>query len=111
MITQFSLNLPTSVCVSLSISLTLSPPLCLGLSIHLSLALYLCVCVPQLLSVARGVLGRRGLSLLLRPFVYAQFVAGETEGEISRSMTKMADLGLRPMLAVPLEEDLGESTG
>ncbi|XP_056433073.1 hydroxyproline dehydrogenase isoform X2 [Gadus chalcogrammus] len=65
----------------------------------------------KLLTVARGVLGRRGLSLLLRPFVYAQFVAGETEGEISRSMTKMADLGLRPMLAVPLEEDLGESTG
>ncbi|KAG7277578.1 hypothetical protein CRUP_013896 [Coryphaenoides rupestris] len=26
-------------------------------------------------------------------------------------MEKMADLGLRPMLAVPIEEDLGESTG
>ena len=56
-------------------------------------------------------MGRSGLSLLLRPIVYAQFVAGESEGEISRSMEKMADLGLRPMLAVPIEEDLGESTG
>lgn len=49
--------------------------------------------------------------MALRPFVYAQFVAGETEEEISDSMEKMSSLGLRPMLAVPIEEDLGESTG
>ena len=63
------------------------------------------------MSVARGLLGRRGFSLFVRPTVYAQFVAGETEGEISTSMEKMSSLGLRPMLAVPIEEDLGESTG
>nr|XP_020478970.1 probable proline dehydrogenase 2 [Monopterus albus] len=65
----------------------------------------------KLMSIARTVLGRRGFSLLLRPTVYAQFVAGENEREISKSMEKMSMLGLRPMLAVPIEEDLGESTG
>ncbi|XP_056285370.1 hydroxyproline dehydrogenase isoform X2 [Pseudoliparis swirei] len=65
----------------------------------------------KLLTVARALLGRRGFSLLLRPTVYAQFVAGENESEISRSMEKMSSLGLRPMLAVPIEEDLGESAG
>uniref|UniRef100_A0AAQ5Y7Y7 Proline dehydrogenase n=1 Tax=Amphiprion ocellaris TaxID=80972 RepID=A0AAQ5Y7Y7_AMPOC len=65
----------------------------------------------KLMSIARTLLGRRGFSLLLRPTVYAQFVAGENESEISQSMEKMSSLGLRPMLAVPIEEDLGESTG
>ncbi|KAG7227833.1 hypothetical protein INR49_013627 [Caranx melampygus] len=65
----------------------------------------------KLMSIARTLLGRRGFSLLLRPTVYAQFVAGENEKEISQSMEKMSLLGLRPMLAVPIEEDLGESTG
>lgn len=65
----------------------------------------------KLMSITRTLLGRRGFSLVLRPTVYAQFVAGETEREISRSMEKMSSLGMRPMLAVPIEEDLGESTG
>ncbi|XP_070847499.1 hydroxyproline dehydrogenase [Chaetodon trifascialis] len=65
----------------------------------------------KLMSVARTLLGKRTFSLLLRPTVYAQFVAGENESEISQSMEKMSSLGLRPMLAVPIEEDLGESTG
>lgn len=63
------------------------------------------------MSLARYLLGKRGFSLILRPTVYAQFVAGETEGEIAAAMEKMSSLGLRPMLAVPIEEDLGESTG
>lgn len=63
------------------------------------------------MSVTRTLLGRRGLSLLLRPTVYAQFVAGESESEIAQSIKKMSSLGLRAMLAVPIEEDLGESTG
>ncbi|CAJ1080387.1 hydroxyproline dehydrogenase [Xyrichtys novacula] len=65
----------------------------------------------KLMAIARTILGKRGFSLLLRPTVYAQFVAGENESEISQSMEKMSLLGLRPMLAVPIEEDLGESTG
>ncbi|XP_068610964.1 hydroxyproline dehydrogenase [Brachionichthys hirsutus] len=65
----------------------------------------------KLMSVAQSILGRRGLSLLLKPTFYAQFVAGENEREIFKSMEKMSLLGLRPMLAVPIEEDLGESSG
>ncbi|XP_008435023.1 hydroxyproline dehydrogenase isoform X1 [Poecilia reticulata] len=65
----------------------------------------------KLMTAARTILGRRGFSLLLRPTVYAQFVAGENEMEISQSMGKISLLGLRPMLAVPIEEDLGESIG
>lgn len=65
----------------------------------------------KLMSITRSLLGRRGFSLVLRPTVYSQFVAGESENEISRSMEKMSSLGMRPMLAVPIEEDLGESTG
>ncbi|KAK7123123.1 hypothetical protein R3I94_020041 [Phoxinus phoxinus] len=65
----------------------------------------------KLMSFTRTVLGTRGFSMVVRPSVYAQFVAGETEGEIADSMQKMSSLGLHPMLAVPIEEDLGESTG
>uniref|UniRef100_UPI003AAEC74D hydroxyproline dehydrogenase n=1 Tax=Centroberyx gerrardi TaxID=166262 RepID=UPI003AAEC74D len=65
----------------------------------------------KLMSIARTLLGKRGFSQLMRPSVYAQFVAGENESEISLSMEKMSSLGLRPMLAVPIEEDLGEGTG
>ncbi|XP_061667133.1 hydroxyproline dehydrogenase [Syngnathoides biaculeatus] len=65
----------------------------------------------KLMSATRGVLGRRAFSSLMRCTVYAQFVAGENEEEIARSMEKMSTVGLRPMLAVPIEEDLGESTG
>ncbi|XP_076856850.1 hydroxyproline dehydrogenase [Brachyhypopomus gauderio] len=65
----------------------------------------------KLMTFARTILGKRGFSMILRPVVYAQFVAGETEPEIAKSMRKMSLLGLQPMLAVPIEEDLGESTG
>lgn len=77
-----------------------------GLLVNLLLRLFL-----QLMSVAQAILGRRLLSLLLKPTFYAQFVAGENESEISKSMEKMSSLGLRPMLAVPIEEDVGETTG
>ncbi|XP_065109488.1 hydroxyproline dehydrogenase [Paramisgurnus dabryanus] len=65
----------------------------------------------KLMTIARMVLGKRVFSMVLRQSVYAQFVAGETEGEIAESMQKIASFGLHPMLAVPIEEDLGESTG
>ncbi|XP_051530945.1 hydroxyproline dehydrogenase [Myxocyprinus asiaticus] len=65
----------------------------------------------KLMTFARMFLGKRGFSMVLRPSVYTQFVAGETEGEIAESMQKMNSLGLHPMLAVPIEEDLGESSG
>lgn len=63
------------------------------------------------MTVTRTVLGRRAFSFIVRPTIYSQFVAGENETQISESMDKMKRLGLRPMLAVPIEEDLGESIG
>ncbi|KAK2877014.1 hypothetical protein Q8A67_021110 [Cirrhinus molitorella] len=65
----------------------------------------------KLMSITRKLVGKRCFCMVVRPSVYAQFVAGETEGEIADSMQKMSALGLHPMLAVPIEEDLGESTG
>ncbi|XP_010892574.1 hydroxyproline dehydrogenase [Esox lucius] len=65
----------------------------------------------KIMSIAQTLLGKRLFALFMRPSVYAQFVAGESEGEIAQSMEKMSCLGLRPMLAVPIEEDLGESSG
>lgn len=77
----------------------------------MSLRLLLSVFLPQFLSTTRSILGKQGFSLIMRPSIYAQFVAGESEGEIAVAMEKMRSLGLRTMLAVPIEEDLGESTG
>ncbi|KAJ7984478.1 hypothetical protein DPEC_G00355240 [Dallia pectoralis] len=65
----------------------------------------------KLMSIAQTLLGKRSFSIVIRPSVYAQFVAGESDREIAQSMEKMSSLGLRPMLAVPIEEDLGESSG
>ncbi|KAG9267398.1 hydroxyproline dehydrogenase [Astyanax mexicanus] len=43
----------------------------------------------KLMSFTRTILGKRAFAMALRPFVYAQFVAGETEEEIAESMEKM----------------------
>ncbi|XP_075687591.1 hydroxyproline dehydrogenase [Rhinoderma darwinii] len=63
----------------------------------------------KLLSVSRGLLGRRLFEWGMRGSVYGQFVAGESLHEIQACMDRLARLGIRPMLAVPIEEDLGES--
>ncbi|XP_066434004.1 hydroxyproline dehydrogenase-like [Eleutherodactylus coqui] len=62
----------------------------------------------KLLSVSRRLLGRRLFEWGMRGSVYGQFVAGETLPEIQDCMDRLARLGIRPMLAVPIEEDLGE---
>ncbi|KAM3916869.1 hydroxyproline dehydrogenase [Leptodactylus fuscus] len=63
----------------------------------------------KLLSLSRRLLGRRLFEWSMRVSVYGQFVAGETLPEIQACMDRLARLGIRPMLAVPIEEDLGES--
>ncbi|XP_069838339.1 hydroxyproline dehydrogenase [Dendropsophus ebraccatus] len=63
----------------------------------------------KLLSVSRRLLGRRLFEWGMRGSVYGQFVAGETLPEIQDCMERLARLGIRPMLAVPIEEDVGES--
>lgn len=63
----------------------------------------------KLLSFSRSLLGPRLFSLLMRATAYGQFVAGETVLEIRVAMDKLSMMGMRPMLAVPIEEDLGEN--
>lgn len=62
----------------------------------------------KLLSVTRRILGRRLWSTALRLTLYGQFVAGETQKEIKETLQRLQHLGVRPLLAVPIEEDVGE---
>ncbi|XP_015665725.1 hydroxyproline dehydrogenase-like [Protobothrops mucrosquamatus] len=63
---------------------------------------------PKLLSVTRRILGRSLWSSALRLTLYGQFVAGETHKEIKETLQRLQHLGVRPLLAVPIEEDVGE---
>ncbi|XP_063791403.1 hydroxyproline dehydrogenase isoform X1 [Pseudophryne corroboree] len=63
----------------------------------------------KLLSVTRMLLGRWLFERAMRGSVYGQFVAGESLPEIQACVDRLGKLGIRPMLAVPIEEDLGES--
>ncbi|XP_066486431.1 hydroxyproline dehydrogenase [Tiliqua scincoides] len=64
---------------------------------------------PSLLSASRRILGRRFWSFLLRCTLYGQFVAGETPKEIQNTLQRLQHLGVRPLLAVPIEEDVGQA--
>ncbi|KAG2463500.1 TBX6 factor, partial [Polypterus senegalus] len=60
------------------------------------------------MEVSRLLLRQRLFALLMKSTAYGQFVAGETMPEIRFTMEKLSMMGMRPMLAVPIEEDLGE---
>ncbi|KAM5153042.1 hydroxyproline dehydrogenase [Mantella aurantiaca] len=62
----------------------------------------------KLMAVSRRLLGRRLFDWAMRGTVYGQFVAGESLPEIQACVERLRRLGIRPMLAVPIEEDLGE---
>uniref|UniRef100_G3W7P0 Proline dehydrogenase n=1 Tax=Sarcophilus harrisii TaxID=9305 RepID=G3W7P0_SARHA len=64
-----------------------------------------------LLSWSRRLLGSRLSGALLRASVYGQFVAGETTAEVQDSVQRLQGLGLRPLLAVPIEEEPGTDRG
>ncbi|XP_067326601.1 hydroxyproline dehydrogenase [Anolis sagrei] len=64
---------------------------------------------PMLLSISRRILGQRLWSSILRLTLYGQFVAGETQGEIKETLQRLQGLGVRPLLAVPIEEDVGQA--
>ncbi|KAF1415061.1 Hydroxyproline dehydrogenase, partial [Spheniscus humboldti] len=53
----------------------------------------------------RRVLGARLWGGVLRATFYGQFVGGETPGEVAATAGRLRAVGLRPMLAVPTEED------
>ncbi|XP_054664683.1 hydroxyproline dehydrogenase [Grus americana] len=61
-----------------------------------------------ILTTSRRVLGRRLWGGLLRATFYGQFVGGETPGEVTATAGRLRAVGLRPMLAVPIEEDVGQ---
>ncbi|XP_007953080.1 hydroxyproline dehydrogenase [Orycteropus afer afer] len=54
---------------------------------------------------SRRLLGSRLSGMLLRASIYGQFVAGETTEEVKDCVQKLQQLGLRPLLAVPIEEE------
>ncbi|XP_004388159.1 hydroxyproline dehydrogenase [Trichechus manatus latirostris] len=54
---------------------------------------------------SRRLLGSRLSGALLRASVYGQFVAGETGEEVKDCVQQLQRLGLRPLLAVPTEEE------
>ncbi|XP_074162820.1 hydroxyproline dehydrogenase [Sminthopsis crassicaudata] len=64
-----------------------------------------------LLSWSRRLLGSRLSGALLRASVYGQFVAGESTAEVRDSVQRLQGLGLRPLLAVPIEEEPGTDRG
>ncbi|XP_032617709.1 hydroxyproline dehydrogenase isoform X2 [Hylobates moloch] len=54
---------------------------------------------------SRRLLGSRLSGAFLRASVYGQFVAGETAEEVRRCVQQLRTLSLRPLLAVPTEEE------
>ncbi|XP_027711352.1 hydroxyproline dehydrogenase isoform X2 [Vombatus ursinus] len=88
-----------------------------GELIRALLVLRLCAWPPlvnyglTLLSWSRRLLGSRLSGALLRASVYGQFVAGETTAEVQGSVQRLQGLGLRPLLAVPTEEEPGTDRG
>uniref|UniRef100_A0A8C9PGG6 Proline dehydrogenase n=1 Tax=Spermophilus dauricus TaxID=99837 RepID=A0A8C9PGG6_SPEDA len=54
---------------------------------------------------SQRLLGSRLSGALLRASVYGQFVAGETQEEVEGCVRQLQALGLRPLLAVPTEEE------
>uniref|UniRef100_A0A6I8NIG3 Proline dehydrogenase n=1 Tax=Ornithorhynchus anatinus TaxID=9258 RepID=A0A6I8NIG3_ORNAN len=65
----------------------------------------------EVLSWCRRLLGSRLSGAVLRASVYGQFVAGETAEEVQSSVRRLQALGLRPLLAVPTEEEPGTERG
>ncbi|XP_008826275.1 hydroxyproline dehydrogenase [Nannospalax galili] len=54
---------------------------------------------------SQRLLGSRLSGALLRASIYGQFVAGETAEEVRGCVQRLQALGLRPLLAVPTEEE------
>ncbi|KAM5237269.1 hydroxyproline dehydrogenase [Ctenodactylus gundi] len=59
---------------------------------------------------AQRLLGSRISGTLLRASLYGQFVAGETAEEVQGCVQQLQRLGLRPLLAVPTEEEPGSAS-
>nr|XP_033802341.1 hydroxyproline dehydrogenase [Geotrypetes seraphini] len=62
----------------------------------------------KIMKFGRRIVGQRLFEVVMRASVYGQFVAGESLSEIQQCMEKLRKMGICPMLAVPIEEDVGE---
>lgn len=60
---------------------------------------------PQIQAWSQRLLGSRFSGALLRASIYGQFVAGETAEEVRDCVQQLQNLSLRPLLAVPIEEE------
>ncbi|XP_069738218.1 hydroxyproline dehydrogenase [Phaenicophaeus curvirostris] len=63
---------------------------------------------PWILEASRRALGRRVWVAGLRASFYGHFVGGETPKEVEAAVGRLRAMGLRPMLALPCEDDVGQ---
>ena len=61
----------------------------------------------QLFNLGRRLLGERLLKRLVKPTIYAQFVAGEDTEEIKPVVNTLRNQGIRPIFAYAVEDDIG----
>uniref|UniRef100_A0A8C3JYR2 Proline dehydrogenase n=1 Tax=Calidris pygmaea TaxID=425635 RepID=A0A8C3JYR2_9CHAR len=82
-----------------------------GALLRALLVLRLCSFAPlvrNILRASRRVLGERLWGRALRATFYGHFVGGQTHGEVVATARRLRAMGLRPMLALPTEEDVGQ---
>ncbi|XP_069135497.1 hydroxyproline dehydrogenase-like [Argopecten irradians] len=59
----------------------------------------------MLMNTGRKVLGNRLFDRLAKPTVYGQFVGGDSPESLLRTVVKMREMGVGPLVAVAMEED------
>ncbi|XP_076452706.1 LOW QUALITY PROTEIN: hydroxyproline dehydrogenase-like [Babylonia areolata] len=60
----------------------------------------------KMMSTSQKLLGRRASEWLLKRWVYAHFVAGETREEVGAVVRRFQDMQVGPLLAAPMEDDI-----
>ncbi|TRY70761.1 hypothetical protein TCAL_04874 [Tigriopus californicus] len=63
----------------------------------------------RIMRQASSLMGTRGLSMVLKPTFYGQFVGGDSEEELRHTAHKLTSAGLRLMVCPVQEEDAGEA--
>ncbi|CAH1801476.1 unnamed protein product [Owenia fusiformis] len=63
----------------------------------------------KFLGLSQRFLGRSLTDFVVKPTFYGHFVAGDTPESITSTVRKLKSGGVRPMLAVPMEEDVNEN--
>ncbi|KAK3581261.1 hypothetical protein CHS0354_032989 [Potamilus streckersoni] len=58
-----------------------------------------------LMTYGKNILRKRIFEGLMRKTFYGQFVGGQTESEFLFTARKLTEVGIGPLLAIPMEED------